>query len=693
VIAPSVAPDIAAPDAAAPGNAALDAAAPGEATGGVSLTVVTGTQVQRELAAEITWIDGLLASGPDTDGRPARPPVSGHLGAIAAAFELTPFERDTLLLAAAVELDGDLAARVAARTTSVDPRPTFGLALLLLPDGHWDALAPTRPLRRARLVKLGEGTTLATRRLALDEEILHRLTGVDPGDGALEGYTATLPDVALAPSQRTLATEVSRTLRVEAERALVHVDGEDAGACAGVAHQLAAHLRPLATVAADLLVIEAAALPAPGPELTELAALVDRRARLTGAVPAVRGSGMAAAAHDRIGLAAAGLTAALSARVVLVLGDDIGPVAGRATVHVAVPMPRADERRQLWRDELAATGRDDLRGEVADVADDLAHHHRLGAADIRTVVRQWSASQPTSDSSTTADVATDAPRPELRQLVRELTRTGTEQLAQRVEVRAAWSDLVLPAGHLEVLRDLVRQLRQRARVHGDWGFGARPGVSGGVTALFAGEPGTGKTLAAEVIAGELDLDLLRVDLSTTVDKYIGETEKNLARLFSAAEASGAVLLFDEADALFGRRTEVRDSHDRYANLEVSYLLQRMEAYGGLAILTTNQRGNLDRAFLRRLRVILTFPFPDTDQRAEIWRRAFPAATPTEGLDPARLARAALTGGSIAAIALSAALASADEGGPVTPRHLLQAARIEAAKNDRSLTDAELAALS
>ncbi|MBW3603178.1 MAG: ATP-binding protein, partial [Actinobacteria bacterium] len=189
------------------------------------------------------------------------------------------------------------------------------------------------------------------------------------------------------------------------------------------------------------------------------------------------------------------------------------------------------------------------------------------------------------------------------------------------------------------------------------------------------------------------LDLYRIDLSATVSKYIGETEKNLARIFDAAEASGAVLLFDEADALFGRRGEVRDGHDRYANLEVAYLLQRMESYRGLAILTTNLRGNLDRAFLRRIRSVLQFPFPDTAHRAEIWRRVFPDDTPLDGLDPDRLARVALTGGSIASIALSAAFAAADEDTAVAPRHLLQAARVDAAKHDRALTDTETAALS
>ena len=211
---------------------------------------------------------------------------------------------------------------------------------------------------------------------------------------------------------------------------------------------------------------------------------------------------------------------------------------------------------------------------------------------------------------------------------------------------------MLPAGHLDLLREIARHVRHRTQVYERWGFGERTSRGLGVTALFAGESGTGKTLAAEVLARDLGLDLYRIDLAGTVSKYIGETEKNLRRVFDAAEASGAVLLFDEADALFGKRGEVKDSHDRYANLEVAYLLQRMESYRGLAILTTNLRSNLDRAFLRRLRFVVQFPFPDALQRAEIWRRVFPAATPLDGIDPDALGRLTVSGGSIHAIALA-----------------------------------------
>ncbi len=199
-------------------------------------------------------------------------------------------------------------------------------------------------------------------------------------------------------------------------------------------------------------------------------------------------------------------------------------------------------------------------------------------------------------------------------------------------------------------------------------------------------------MAAEVLAGDLGLDLYRIDLSAVVSKYIGETEKNLRSVFDAAEAGGAVLLFDEADALFGKRSDVKDSHDRYANLEVAYLLQRMESYRGLAILTTNLRSNVDRAFMRRLRFVVQFPFPDEAARSEVWRRVFPPETPLEGHDPDGLARLQVSGGSIRSIALSAAFAAAEAGTPVRPEHVLHAARVEYAKAERRLTDGELAAL-
>ena len=222
-----------------------------------------------------------------------------------------------------------------------------------------------------------------------------------------------------------------------------------------------------------------------------------------------------------------------------------------------------------------------------------------------------------------------------------------------------------------------------------WGFASKGSRGLGISALFAGDSGTGKTMAAEVLANDLELDLYRIDLSQVVSKYIGETEKNLRRVFDAAESGGAILLFDEADALFGKRSDVKDSHDRYANIEISYLLQRMEAYRGLAILTTNMKSALDRAFLRRIRFIVQFPFPDAANRAEIWRRIFPEETPTDGLVFEKLSRLNVAGGNIRNIALYAAFLAADSEVPVGMAHILRAARVEYAKMERALTEGEI----
>jgi hypothetical protein len=271
---------------------------------------------------------------------------------------------------------------------------------------------------------------------------------------------------------------------------------------------------------------------------------------------------------------------------------------------------------------------------------------------------------------------------------REHARHGLQGRAIQVQPAASWDDLVLPAAQVRTLRQVALHVRHRELVNGRWGFAAKHPRGLGLTALFAGTSGTGKTMAAEVIAAELGLDLYRIDLATVVSKYIGETEKNLQALFAAATHSGAILLFDEADALFGRRSEVRDSHDRYANLEVSYLLQQMESYQGVAILTTNMQHALDAAFLRRLRFVVQFPFPDAPARERIWRGVFPAATPVGELDFAALARLNVSGGVIRNIAVLAAFLAAGDSGRVEAGHILSAARTEYAKLDKPLTAAE-----
>lgn len=248
--------------------------------------------------------------------------------------------------------------------------------------------------------------------------------------------------------------------------------------------------------------------------------------------------------------------------------------------------------------------------------------------------------------------------------------------------RLTWDDLVLPQAQLDQIRALGAAARHRGLVLDDWGFAARLRRGIGTSALFVGPSGTGKTFAAEVLTAELGRRLVQVDLSQVVSKYIGETEKHLARHFDAAEQDGHVLFFDEADALFGRRTAVKDSHDRYANIEVSYLLQRLESFSGLALLASNARAALDTAFLRRLTAVVVFPHPDAGARLELWRRAFPEAMPRGELDLRALAHVDATGATIMSAALSAAYLAADAGQAVSTAHVLRALDWELAKAGR-----------
>jgi hypothetical protein len=361
----------------------------------------------------------------------------------------------------------------------------------------------------------------------------------------------------------------------------------------------------------------------------------------------------------------------------------------RPMVVLQVDKPNAKEQRILWESHL---GKPDENSDA--LVDSLASQFDLSSEDIQTACDQALRHEQPCDAD--ADSSTDyhkmseeTPGIRLWDACRDQSRPRLDDLAQRIESQAGRDDLVLPEAQQRMLDDIAAQVKQRTLVYESWGFASKSRRGLGISALFAGDSGTGKTMAAEVLARELRLDLYRIDLSQVVSKYIGETEKNLKRVFDAAEDGGAILLFDEADALFGKRSEVKDSHDRYANIEISYLLQRMEAYRGLAILTTNMKDALDSSFLRRIRFVVEFPFPDAKQRAEIWRRIFPADTPAYGLDFNRLARLNLAGGNIRNIALYAAFLAADAGEGVSMNLLLRAARVEYAKLERPLTAAEL----
>jgi len=588
-------------------------------------------------------------------------------------FGLSGFERGVLLLCAGVELDASFA-QLCARAQG-DPerqQPTFGLALAALPGAHWSALSPAAPLRRWRLVEVA-GDSVTRSPLRIDERVLHHLAGLEHLDARLAALAEPLRQTGeLVPSQRELAERLAAVwLQSKSQLPALQLCGGEGDDKRAVA------LHVCALVGLGLNATSAQALPSNPAESDVLARLWTRESAL----------GNFALLLDCDELEAGDAAAETSvARLIdrcdcplILLTRERLRTRQRPVITADVAKPTTSEQCAAWQRSLGAEAAQ-LNGAIETLASQFFLGSRaIGAAsqEARALAR--------ADGEETRGGLAEA----LWDACRAQARPRLDNLAQRIEPAAGWEDLVLPAAQVNLLREIAAQVRQRATVYERWGFASKGARGLGVSALFAGASGTGKTMAAEVLARELRLDLYRIDLSSVVSKYIGETEKNLRRVFDAAETGGAILLFDEADAIFGKRSEVKDSHDRYANIEVSYLLQRMESYRGLAILTTNLKSSLDNAFLRRIRFVVPFPFPDAAQRADIWRRVFPSGVPTEGLDPLRLARLNVAGGNIRNIALGAAFLAADAGEPVRMSHLLRAARGEYAKLEKPLTDAEV----
>jgi AAA+ superfamily predicted ATPase len=601
---------------------------------------------------------GKKAIAAEMDGQPA-------IDRLTSAFGLSPFERDLLLLCAGVELDADFAAACRAAQDG-HAAPTFGLALARLAGAHWSALTPNAPLRYWRMVEVGPGEGLVASPLRIDERVLHHLAGVSYPDERVAGLAEPCPAPgALPPTHAGVAARIASLWDGGWEA--VQLCGPDG-----------ASLRDVAATAADrhgldLKALRCADCPQAASDRERLVRVWDREAVLTG-------SALLLVVEDDDDRAAQRAAAAFVGRAqspVLVASREPLQLSGQALPRFDVGKPSGAEQADLWQSALGPSANGDVDGQVRRLVNQFDMGRAAIAAASALALREAG-----GDAGAAAG--------QLWETCRGQSRARLDDLAQRIETEAGWDDLVLPEPAMQILREIVTQVRQRSRVYDDWGFAARSSRGLGISALFFGSSGTGKTLAAEIMARELRLDLYRIDLSQVVSKYIGETEKNLRRVFDAAEEAGAVLLFDEADALFGKRSEIRDSHDRYANIEVSYLLQRMEAYRGLAILTTNMKQALDPAFTRRIRFVVQFPFPDEEQRAEIWRRIFPAATPTEHLDVELLSHLNVAGGNIRNIALGAAFLAADDDRPVAMEHVLRAARAEYAKLERPLTATETA---
>jgi hypothetical protein len=620
------------------------------------------------------------------------------------SFELNGFDADVILLALAPEIDLRYERIYAYLQDDITrKRPTIDLALNLLCATAEDKLdcrarfSGSAPLLRHRLIQIAhdanqqEPFSLA-HFFRLDDQIKRLLLGQEGLDERLAAFCRLIAPAA-AWNDLSLNSEIRQALpRLAQDSVAAHrplrlyfqgpAEPEKQEAAEGLADLLGL----------NLLTVRIDRLPESlNPDLTW--SLVTREAQLHHAVLFIsnvedfRGADAATRRRDLLdGVAAhAGITI-LAGRA----AGEPRSIAPFGIVSVDFQVPDFEERCERWERELAKLGAPASERDVQT----LAGRFRLTPFKIARAVATAQLTTEWRQAQAGAAGASGSPVLSLEELsAAARSQCGTElaNLAPKIELHYSWDDLILPPDPKTQLREICTQAECRPIVYGKWGFDRKLSLGKGLNILFTGPPGTGKTMGAEVIAHELCLDLYRIDLSQVVSKYIGETEKNLDRIFTAAEDSNAILFFDEADALFGKRSEVRDSHDRYANIEISYLLQKMEEYQGISILATNLRQNIDEAFVRRLQAIVEFPFPDEEYRRRIWEGVFPKEAPLG--DDVRfdlLAREVrLAGGNIKNMALAAAFYAAADGGVVRLSHLVHAAYREHQKLARSWNPGDL----
>lgn len=600
------------------------------------------------------------------------------------ADRLRHFEQQLLLLCVGAELDPWIARGCREIQGAGDGYPTFLLAQQLFEAESGvvqQAMAADQPLRYLQLIEVFQpgGVSLAESRLSASEWLLNVAHGRHVIDELLTRLVVPLDlpdaaqeDVILSDSQRAHVDASLELLRRDADAGhawpLVQLVGPDSFSKQQVARYLVHKYRQIDPRLA-LYRLPSDSLPSDPVGLATFLRLWLRESYW--ARPALyldlhnfdfdqKNNSQSLAVRQLIERVR-GIT--------LLDTRTMPPAMGRRTITVEVSKPTAEEQFDAWR--FLAN---------ADAAR-LASQFNLNLGAIQQIANAR------GDFEFAWNHCLQRTRPRL------------DRLAQRIEVKATLADLQLPAIQKRLLQQIADQVQQRYRVYDEWKFRERMNRGLGISVLFAGDSGTGKTMAAETIAHRLDLPLYRIDLSAVVSKYIGETEKNLRRMFDAFEDGGAVLLFDEADSLFGKRSEVKDSHDRYANIQIDYLLQRMEAFSGLAILATNMKSSLDQAFLRRLRFVIDFPLPGPAERQLIWRNVFPAKEdlPREDLDFVKLAKFNLTGGHIQTIAINAAGLAAGEAKKeqekeqqrkLTMRHVLEATKNEFRKLARPINESD-----
>ncbi len=601
-------------------------------------------------------------------------PAPAALDILCSTFGLSSFERNLLLLATGIELDSEFETLVSSIQGEKNYfNPTFSLALAALPEAHWNAITPNSPLRYWRLIEVIHKQSITKSTFSIDEQILNYIVGLPQINETLSGITDIyLKQIEPVPSQNELANHILNILSGSDNNnflPVIQLSGNDLHDKLHIASKVCRVSELL------LYTMSVYSIPDTIKDITELTRLWNREAYLGSTALFLECSDVDTNDNTRLQKI---IKFCQNINGLLFLGcQHWSPVLNRQKYVFNVNKPTTEEQFILWQQQLGIDAVK-LDGELSRIVSqfNLSTQSIYETTDIIRKNKKLNLSKDKNLEQIIWKECCKQCRPRL------------DDLAQRIEPAADWEDIVLPEFQKQTLLEITFHVKQRIKVYEEWGFANKNTRGLGISVLFTGESGTGKTMASEILAKELQLDLYRIDLSQVVNKYIGETEKNLKKVFDAAEAGGAVLLFDEADALFGKRSEVKDSHDRYANIEVSYLLQRMEAYRGLAILTTNLKSAMDKAFLRRIRFIVQFPFPDEEQRGEIWRKMFPPAAPIENIDVKKLAKLNITGGNIRNIALNAAFIAAETNSAIKMEHIERASRYEYTKLEKPMSTIE-----
>ena len=657
---------------------------------------ITRSELSRLLEREPGTVaftgDDVLFDGPLLDPSDN---ANAELMWLAREYDLSTFDLDVILIALATELDlsyekvfGYLQDDITCK------RPTVDLALNLLCSSTRDRqtglthFLPDGLLIKHKLLQpdSDQKRSLLARELRLDEGIINLLLGVKALDSRFADYcrliesTVSLPDVPIDSELKRALQVLTTQANTDALR--LHFRGPGSAARRQTAEALAGQASSRLLMVVD---IEQALSVAP--DFEQSLRLILREARFRDAILYFENVDVLLN-EERTNTFRQFLNALNGASSTIILSGEKPLGSSLRMYEVEFRVPDFAQRRNCWEANLSR------RSVVLDteVLDSLAGSFRLTSSEIEAVITaaidraHWRAAEQAVDDPLSAQPT----RQDLFACARARSSHNLGRFARKIDLKYEWADLVLPADQLAQLGEISSRYRNQHVVYGDWGFGRKLSLGRGLSALFSGHPGTGKTMAAEVIANRLLLDLYKIDLSQVVSKYIGETEKSLNSIFQEAQASNAILFFDEADALFGKRTEVKDSHDRYANIEVSYLLQKMEEYDGIAILATNLRKNIDEAFLRRMQFIIDFPFPDEDERRRIWEVVFPREAPVaDDVDFSVLARTIrLAGGNLKNIALAAAFFAASDGGVIGKEHVASATRREYQKLGQSWSDGD-----